>query len=229
MKKTLTALLVMACCTAGAETLTLLPALDSATRIDSQPTSWNEGIGNSGISADAVAACLTTSTSPLLESGWHWGLANTDDDKPEDLTMSETGFSFYGRRNYGGEYVAATVKVEDLLGGEEGVVSSITISFDATVQTSMTFSAWVWDGTTATALIEAGNPGTSFAETVTGLSLEAGNTLLFVYGDNSGGGANTISNLTSSYTLATVTVPEPATATLSLLALAGLAARRRRK
>ncbi len=38
-----------------------------------------------------------------------------------------------------------------------------------------------------------------------------------------------IANLSISYTAAPVSVPEPTTATLSLLALAGLAARRRRK
>ena len=229
MKKTIITLLALAGAAMAETPLTLLPDLSAgATRHDSIV---DGNLGNGGITADSLATTLKgNGGASFLTTGWHWGLDNGDSGFTTDLTIdsSKTGFTIKGRYNYDGEYMLASVNVGELLAGNtDEYVDSITIKFDVTAQNSLTFSAWSWNGTTATEVITKGAPAAA-TNITKDVVLTSNDTLLFVFGTNAGNGAaNTIANLTSSYT--TAPVPEPATATLSLLALAGLAARRRRK
>ena len=236
MKKTLITLLALAG-VATAETLTFLPSLNAGcTHVSEEPrpsgiTGDTELIAKSTISAAAVKAYMTSTVgSALLEEGWHWGLANMDNDNASDFVKdSDTGFTFRGRAAYGGEFVLATVDVGSLLKNESNVyVDSITLSFDVTEKNSLYFSAWTWDSTTqeAKSLIALQANPAEYEGTIENISLTSKDKVLFIFGSDSGGKINTIANIQSSYT--TATIPEPATATLSLLALAGLAARRRR-
>lgn len=170
---------------------------------------------------------------PLLETGWYWAAA--DLNKPgNDFVFNDAGdgFKIIGRQAHMGEFVVATCELSDLLTQPGETLTSLSISFNAVGQSDIGFSAWIWDGTKATTLIaetKSLNVGNGVVNEfkVEDLSLGSDKTILFLWNESSGGETNTISSLTSSYTSATV--PEPTTATLSLLALAGLAARRRRK
>ena len=146
----------------------------------------------------------------------------------EDISIiSSTSFSFKSRPALSGEYVALGVTLTE-------AADSITLTFDTTGK--LGYSLWSYDATTSTAtelvgLTYQGASG-SVSQTYNTDTVEASQ--LFVVWTanhptgNAGGGATvTVSNIGLSYTAAPP-VPEPATATLSLLALAGLAARRRR-
>ncbi len=195
------------------------------------------------------------STSALTAAGWHattgqMGYNNyyaVGTDSQKEVYVSENdAFRFYGRNGYNGELVACSVAASGLLqDSPESVVTSITLGFDVTsADGGVTFSLWAWDGTTATSLLKGATVNnvtledsdvyhkfTATAEdntiTVSNLSLGTNDTIIAVWGNSSSGSSNIIAGLTSSYSISTV--PEPTTATLSLLALAALAARRRRE
>ncbi len=109
--------------------------------------------------------------------------------------------------------------------GSTFVLGSTSVNLDDAVSTlalgsSVTLDLSAW-GTSSTAFTD----GTTLFTSVSGLTSLSQVTLDFGNGDT---GLYTLS-LTGDKVSATKAVPEPATATLSLLALAGLAARRRRK
>ena len=108
--------------------------------------------------------------------------------------------------------------------------SSITLTF--TTDKALGYSLWSYDGTTATELIGNTYVATGDVSVTYDKALVEPSQLFVLWTANpsgegntnaSGGTAVNVSNIGVSY------IPEPATATLSLLALAGLAARRRRK
>lgn len=251
MKKTLITLLALASVASAETPLTLLPDFTSFTWLQKPTTDykyWNQVIGGNG-SVDAVL--MTNNLKhvagwPLHETGWRWntGKLNYPGDVNKcdfikDETGNKVGFSFKGLSDYMGTFAVATRKLSDLLEPDVEKLTSLSISFVATGQQDIGFSAWVWDGTQATALIEekknlnVGN-GKENVFTKNDLSLSSDMTILFLwnaYSETNTDETNTdtkneITSLTSSYT--TKIIPEPATATLSLLALACLAARRRR-
>jgi hypothetical protein len=97
-----------------------------------------------------------------------------------------------------------------------GINAGTTFSF----QDNVTFTTAIQKGVTYTLSVAGANQ----AMTPT-LTWDGGSETLDSYNGNMNGDAT----ITSALNPGTITVPEPTTATLSLLALAGLAARRRRK
>lgn len=228
MKKTIITLLALAGVAAAAP-LTL-PGTDDFTWI---PGSNASGIGT-GSSAEIIqnlAAAITADNIGNTDlTGWFGGSgqAYAQSSYPNDIAITATdSFKFVCRPALNGEYVALGVSLEE-------TASAITLTFSNDKKAG--YSLWSYDATTETAtelipttgLTEAGtvdvtynaadvNPSTLFVVWTANPATETG---------NAGAGQTvTISNIALSYTA----VPEPTTATLSLLALAGLAARRRRK
>jgi len=211
---------------------------------------------NVSLLTEEKVAKVFASASDLTAAGWHATTAqmghnntysvSTTDSTKDVYVSANNAFKFTGRNAYEGEFVACSVAASGLLqDSPESVVTSITLEFDVTPASGgVTFSLWAWNGTTATSLLKGATVNnatlgksdvyhkfTATAEDntikVSNLSLGTNDTIIAVWGNSSGGGSNIIAGLTSSYSISTV--PEPTTATLSLLALAGLAARRRRK
>ncbi len=220
MKKTLITLMALAGVAVAGEALTL-PGSDDFTWIAGSNAS---GIGT-GASAEIVeklATAITTANKDMV--GWFGGTGQAYDANAygSDISItSSDSFTFTCRPALSGEYVALGLT-------KEYTASSITLTF--TTDKKLGYSLWSYDGTTATELIgntyvgDAGNVSVTYDAALVEPSQ------LFVLwtanhpSANAGGGAAVnVSNIGVSY------VPEPATATLSLLALAGLAARRRRK
>ena len=220
-KLLLTSLLAAAAMGANAfaetTTGTLLPTLGSSgTRVTyltstNKTADWQQGLGSSNISASVVANDLSV-CSKLAEDGWHFSVDNkSTEDKSSDSSFTATGFTFTGRNAYGGEFVAATVDLNTLLGTDKKM-TDISISFTGNVQTSSYFSVWSWDGTTATQLAKQQITTTAYSSTTenanvtfsaSDLILTGTEKLFVVWSDNSKGSPNTISNLTSSYTAST--------------------------
>ncbi len=171
-------------------------------------------------------------------TGWFGGTGQgheANHDGGGELTMqSQNSFSFVSRPAYNGHYVVLGVNLTE-------TAKSITLTFNT--DNTVGYSIWSYNAETSEA-----TQLTDYVTTSTGKVTNEYNTAvvnpsqLFVVwttrGHNEGGvgGGTTIniSKIALSYEAAanvpaTPAVPEPATATLSLLALAGLAARRRRK
>ena len=169
----------------------------------------------------------------LLNSGWHFsaGQANKTDTY-NDITgvTANSGFTFISRKGYGGEYVAATVVLSDLLNDAQTLTElSVTFDYSASANPGLGFSIWSWDGEAVAMILNQTNVavGANLTFTGTGLSLDSGDVLLVVWNDNGAYATNTISNLRSSVEI----IPEPSAfgllAGLGALALVG--SRRRRK
>lgn len=221
MKKTIIALFALAG-VAAADSITL-PANTDYT--------WVAGSNASGIGTGATAEIVQKLATAIAaagvdQTGWFAGTGQAYDAASQyfsDISIiSDSSFSFKSRPALSGEYVALGVALPK-------AAESITLSFDTTGR--LGYSVWSYDGTTATEVIgltyqsAAGSVSQTYNASVVDASQ------LFVLWTanhptgNAGGGATvTVSNIALSYS-----VPEPTTATLSLLALAGLAARRRRK
>lgn len=237
MKKTLIVYFALAGTGLAESAITLLPELTTITDISDVSITDSEWIGGKDgnvtetlISAEAIANNITSTWgTSMQQNGWYGSTANLHTGTTLDLTVGSTGdsFSFTERGAYGGTFVMASVKIADLLKGSEGTVESFTLSFNAT-STTLSFSAWAWDGTTATELVTNSKVSTSTVNTysVDVIPEDSKNLLFFFHGEGYGSTAS-VSNLSSSANMNLT--PEPTTATLSLLALCGLAARRRRK
>ncbi len=226
MKKTIIALLALAGMAGAADSAPIAITLPGSSDYTWIAGSNASGIGT-GATADIVknlATAITNAGTDLV--GWYAGTGQgySSDDYGADISISsDSSFSFKSRPALSGEYVALGVALP-------AAADSITLSFDTT--NKLGYSVWSYDGTTATELIGLThqNGNGSVSKTYDTNTVDASQ--LFVLwtanhpDGNAGGGALvTVSNIALSYTPA---VPEPATATLSLLALCGLAARRRR-
>ncbi|MBQ9830447.1 MAG: PEP-CTERM sorting domain-containing protein [Akkermansia sp.] len=224
MKKTLITLMALAgVAVANTATLTL-PGNDDFTWIAGSNAN---GIGT-GASADIVQQLATAITSTNIGNtdlvGWFGGTGQAygSGHYGSDISIiSSTSFSFKSRPELSGEYVALGVALEN-------AADAITLSF--TTNNQLGYSLWSYDGTTVTELIGNTFVGGAGDVSVTYDAAFVEPTQLFVVwtanhpSGNAGDGQTVeVSNIGISY------IPEPATATLSLLALAGLAARRRRK
>ena len=231
MKKTIITLLALAG-VAGATPLTL-PGTDDFTWI---PGSNASGIGT-GSSAEIIANLAAAITADNIGNtdltGWFGGTgqAYAANDYGSDISISSSSsFTFKCRPALSGEYVALGVSLEE-------TASAITLTFANDKKAG--YSLWSYDATTSTATELIALTGLTAAGTVEATYNTADvnpSTLFVVWTANPSTGTGnagasqtiTISDIALSYTAAPA-VPEPTTATLSLLALAGLAARRRRR
>ncbi len=231
MKKTLITLLALAG-VAGAAQLTL-PGNDDFTWIAGSNAS---GIGE-GSSAAIIQQLASAITNPNIGNtdltGWFGGTGQGYAQN-NDITITGTNsFEFVSRPRYSGEYVALGVSLEE-------TASAITLTF--TNDKKAGYSLWSYDATTSTATELIATKGLTTAGTVEATYNTANvnpSTLFVVWTANYPGTGNaedgnttiTISDIALNYTAvpAAPVIPEPTTATLSLLALAGLAVRRRRK
>ena len=110
-------------------------------------------------------------------------------------------------------------RVNNTLNNATGIGANTTMAF----QDSVTFEATIVKGVEYTLSVTGGNQAMTPTLTWTDAELGVQTETLASYKGNMNGKA------ALTYVVNTEMIPEPATATLSLLALAGLAARRRRK
>ena len=228
MKKTFITLLTL-CGVATAETLTLP---------DTSDFTWIAGSNANGIGTGSSATIIQNLASAITNpsigntdlTGWFGGTGQGyAQSSYNDITITSTNsFEFKCRPVLSGEYVALGVSLEE-------AASAITLTFAN--DNKVGYSLWSYDAATSTATELIASTGLTSAGTVevTYDTADVKSSTLFAVwtanpstGHAGGGTAINISNIGLSYTAAPA-VPEPTTATLSLLALAGLAARRRRR
>ena len=129
----------------------------------------------------------------------------------------------YNAITLGGTNEALTLTIgrgraNDTVDGATGIDAGTTFTFASAADDKVTFATTIERGVEYTLSVTGGNQ----AMTPT-LTWAGGSETLASYKGNMNGNADL------TYVVNTEYIPEPATATLSLLALAGLAARRRRK
>ena len=231
MKKTIITLLAI-CGVAGAAPLTLPGTTDFTWIAGSNANGI--GTGSSAAIIENLAAAITADNIGNTDlTGWFGGTgqAYAQSSYNEIKITATNSFEFVSRPSCGGEYVALGVSLEE-------AASAITLTFSNDKKAG--YSLWSYDATTSTATELIATTGLTEAGTVdvTYNTADVNPSTLFVVwtanpstGAESNGAKVTISNIALSYTAvsAAPAVPEPTTATLSLLALAGLAARRRRR
>ncbi|MCD7797810.1 MAG: PEP-CTERM sorting domain-containing protein [Akkermansiaceae bacterium] len=175
------------------------------------------------ISASTIAAWLDGQSDGLY---WTFVNGSTSADNPVSPTLSsgESGYtlSFWNRKNYNGSVVGIATTIEDT-----SSLTSLDFSYTESVNEAGTIylvyqtgGTWTMESTGFT----VGNEATiSIDLSETSLS---SSTVYAVVVTTTGGGSKETGTI--SLTAASGAVPEPATATLGLLALGALALRRRR-
>ncbi len=192
------------------------------------------------VAAEETITGLTAefTTAPVKAGDFYAGDYTFTFTLTEDYTMADFGtvLGFY-RGNaindtygynaivLGGTDEALTLTVGrgrayDTVDSATGIDADTTFTFASATDDKVTFTTEIVKGVTYTLTVTGGNQ----AMTPT-LTWDGGTEALASYKGNMNGNAD----LTSVVNPGTMTVPEPATATLSLLALAGLVVRRRRK
>ncbi len=207
---------------------------------DQSDFTWVAGSNASGIGTGATATLIQTwaecgavagadgaSVEELV--GWFGGTGQGYDQASYGNDISVTGtdsFYFKSRPALSGEYMIMGVALtED--------ISSVTLSFSN--DKKLGYSLWAYDTETNTATELVANTfsadGSEVTATYDTAEVSSENTVLLAHwtanhpNGNAGGGANVnVTGISLSYT----SVPEPATASLSLLGLAALMIRRRR-
>lgn len=162
-----------------------------------------------GSNAAATLTFVTDSMAIVTGSGWYDGAGNANGHTAGFGTTTDTSANFYNFKDTDtGKKVAKTDNYTMVYDYESG-------SKTLTVEGSIKYSD--------AGYILSMTCGDSAAQTLNlGQSLNINSIIL----SGNGGGGSSISGVEISHT---ALIPEPTTATLSLLALAGLAARRRRK
>ena len=211
MKKTLIALMALAGIACGAETLTGITA-----EFTTAPTT----AGNYWVN-DYVFEFTLTEDYTISDFGSvlavYWGDQATNSDAGKGYSCSAIYLTETGR--------ALTLNVGDGTTNENLNEVNITSTTTFTNQRGTTFSdVTIQTGITYTLSVTGANQAMTPS-----LTWEGGSSTAKSFNGNMNGGNQ--GNATTKYkvNVGTVTIPEPATATLSMLALAGLAARRRRK
>ena len=161
-------------------------------------------------------------------SGWYTGVGQGA-NYASDVVPTETGFNFKVRSGVSYEYVLGIVAAPT-------DTKSLTMQFTSDLNVSA--SIWTYDKTTEEITMLLGRTtataNSPFEKTVGNLELGTNDMVVFVWsgsaeGGGSGGADIKVTDVKLTATTSSAAVPEPTTATLSLLALAGLAARRRRR
>ena len=145
--------------------------------------------------SEAIISAFQTRSTSLV-----WGIAQGQSGYDTDFTkISETSFSFKGRKAMQGEFVAQTYVLEN---NAESVRASFDIS--GTGATTTSFSIWSVVGTTATMLTssESMSEGVGKEFSADNLTLLAGSRLVLIWAANSGADVATIANFSASYTKA---------------------------
>ena len=248
MKKSLLILtLLCGAFTAQAEEVSLSLSNELTTLIPNQngiTTSWVTGLAGTSKNAwslPTAEAVLTdvAQTTFMSTTGLYYGMGDGKHFTTADCTLNTSGdgFSYTGRQAYTGTYVAQVYDVSDIFTSSgisyADTLTAISVSFStSTTDANTSFSIWTYNATTGSVTMVAGSAeNTSLVSsdtltfTASDLSLGADDRLMLIWNANSYAAVTTVSDVN----ITTELVPEPATATLSLLALAGLAARRRRR
>lgn len=180
----------------------------------------------------------------LEEEGWKFFMGNASNNNQTDVRdVSSNGFTFLGRYGYAGEAVTSTTSVARLLKANDASnLTSFTVNFAVNHTTSEEGTApniyvglWSYNASRNEANLltytsyNAHTDTSAKILTAGGLNLGADDVIIVSWFNQSGAKDNVVSGVSfSAEGTGNSSVPEPATAALSLLVLAGLAARRRR-
>ena len=208
--------------------------------------SWDTTF-NGNAAAEATAMTSAFSTLGINSTGYYAfnQYGNTKNSNSITLNNGVLSIGAPSSNGSGSMFYAAIVSVADLLQGKEfDTLNNITLTLkgDSHGSNDSWFSIYSMDTTnTLTTIVELAynNDGTTSLKsngepnswngtnsyTIKADALEATDKVVLLVRHS---GSSTL-DFTNMYATANLTVPEPTTATLSLLALAGLAARRRRK
>lgn len=245
MKKTIITVIALSGMATAADTYSDVLTLPETSTFWSRDTSgagldgFDDRYANTNIAACAGKVFLAFVAAPNIPDGGanalYYACANGNDNVASgDVTIASNqdgsiGFTMEARGGNAGEYVALTLPHNTIYEGRESdkdILTGITFSFTSSLAKGA-YSAWGYTkGESQVTLL--GEVKSTAADTNT-LTLTAEQVkdldrVIFVIGNEA-----TKISVTNLKVTSTFTVPEPATATLSLLALAGLAARRRRK
>ena len=221
---------------ASAENVTLSPGTTTVTGVTGGTINANRPFEQAkDYTTEDLKSIIDVISDPTVP-GWYTGVGQGS-DYAGDVRLTTTGstvtgFTFKARSGVSHEYVLALVSAP-----ENVTTTALTMSFTPTANIAV--SVWCFDKETEsiTLLKDRTQANKNVAATVTVDQLSLNDHQMFVFawsssatGGLTGGSDITVSDIAlNATTSATPSVPEPATATLSLMALAGLAARRRRK
>lgn len=248
MKKTIITLLALAGVAAGVEssdiTRSMMPTSYSSTEFYATNSGWStlSLVDNSdflkdfesSLSTDFALMGLTSTSASGSYYFNHKGL--TENSAGHELSYANGALTLTGRSGIG-KYVCfvTDVLVSDLLNNQSpSEFAELTLSMTSTAG-SNTHNLWglyKMDAEGKITEIEAVSAIGADTATITMnasqlAGLSSTDKLITFVSNRNAGGSFTISSL--GYTVTPASIPEPATATLGLLALAGLAMRRRRK
>ena len=239
MKKTIIALLALAGVAAAENTVEWTQlTLDNS---DIVTMSGSAAIGNANKitigddgygSLSSKSAALGWSEDVTLNQSWKLTFSLTDKALANDTTIFSTSASVNGQTNYqsSGELLKVMANGSLDMGEEQSAAGLITANTPVTL-TLVFLAKQDLDKTDigGTFLVYVGDDGEKGDAVI---SYDVDDRVTFVENSSSRLWTNTSAEEFTKialYSGGVVTVPEPTTATLSLLALAGLAARRRRK
>lgn len=202
------------------------------TSAGSGTTGWSDASSTINIPATAVYGTLVAApnaTTDVIYYGCANGAPGYGSGDVSITTSADKSISFntVGRGGNAGEFVALTLSIESIMGEADAshhTLSELVFTFTNDI-TKGAYSAWGYTlGDSEVTALSAAAATQAGENTISldGADLEGMDRIIFVIGNDK---VNTqVTGLSVKATFA----PEPATATLSLLALAGLCARRRR-
>lgn len=255
MKKTLIAVLAMGgiCLAAEGDTKKLVDIMqvpESIQQMTGAPEGWEKEFAYDKRITGAMVAKNLSVSETLRTEGWHWGLGNLQNACNGDVVTdtSQQNIEFVARTQYIGEFVSYTLDIANLISstnvGDGYSLTGLDITLGRSGDENVIYSVWHWDGSSDAAdsvsLLSINNlayrtplneASTTYSWKAADLGYDAGKILVvFNMGGVNGGAHSTLTGFSAKATLVqNKSVPEPATGTLSLLALSGLAVRRRKK
>lgn len=239
MKKTLITLMALASVAMGEYTYDFtVPASDA---------SKNGGSGNTNVDA-AITKWGNTDGAYMFNNGGQCGTNATNGEGFLTYTDNVGTLTLAPREGAGGSGEAIVMSAPGFTLNQGDAVGSITLSITssassagitgnvtltlAVIEKNATSDTWSVLGEKATGSLTIGQGATLTLDLGEGLAWNSANHKVVAVIDNCGkelNGSNGNLYTVSGIAVSANIIPEPATATLSLLALAGLAARRRRR